>query len=152
MLFEIINPHDPYTMEAPDLEIAAVAIAILGGGQYGLKELSGDKSGEVPVFLIGGHDEWFVKQFGRDFAATLDIVATNRRDALVKSLASVWIGDAASRRHYNENTVGLSEEEFDIFIAQHHDIKRTSTFDIGHYAWSCADAIATSADITGQLQ
>jgi len=53
MLFEIINPSDPYTIEANALEIAAVACCILGEGKYTLREITGDKSGYVPTFLVG---------------------------------------------------------------------------------------------------
>lgn len=142
MLFEIINPSDPYTMEAPDLEIAACAVCLLGSGQYGLKELSGDKSGHVPVFLFGGHDEWFSKQFGKDFGATLNAVLVARRQVLAGALASVRVGDAALRREFDAELAKLAaDDEAAMFLTVFHDSKRNSVNDIGRHAWQLGVAI-----------
>lgn len=142
MLFDIINPSDPYTMEAPDMETAACAVCLLGSGQYGLNELTGDKSGHVPVFLLGGHDEWFTKQFGQDFGATLDAVIASRRHVLAAALASVRIGDAAMRRQFDSDLSKLSsDDEAAVFLTAFHDSKRTSMSDIGRHAWSLGVAI-----------
>ena len=54
MLFEIMNPSDPYTVVAEDKEIAAVACIVLGTGTYAFKPIDvGDF--EVPLFLFGRH-------------------------------------------------------------------------------------------------
>lgn len=142
MLFEIINPSDPYTMEAPDLEIAACAVCLLGSGQYGLNELSGDKSGHVPVFLLGGHDEWFTKQFGKDFGASLNAVLMTRRQVLAGALASVRVGDASLRREFDAELAKLAaDDEAAMFLTVFHDSKRTSMNDIGRHAWQLGVAI-----------
>lgn len=146
MLFNIVNPHDPYTLEAPDLEIAANAIALIGQGQYGLHELSGDQSGNVPMFPIDGHDEWFTKQFGRDFAASLSYCMENRADELSKALASVFIGTPAYRHEFDaEARDCVDEEEFQSLLAKRHDAKRGSLVDIGRIAWGMADMVAAKA-------
>ena len=41
VLYEIINPSDPYTLKADDFKIAAAACLILGDGQYGLESEDG---------------------------------------------------------------------------------------------------------------
>jgi hypothetical protein len=70
--FELVNPSDAYTFTAPDLETAALAVVLLGRGRYGGKSLDGGK--DVPIFLLGGHDNWFVAQFGRRVQESLDHV------------------------------------------------------------------------------
>lgn len=146
MLFEIINPSDPYTMEAPDLEVAACAVAVLGRGAYGLNELSGDKSGNVPMFPVTGHDEWFTKQFGRNFDASLNHVFEQRADALAKALASVFIGTAIDKRVFEQEAAGCQDEEaFQKLLTARHDAARTSVNDIGRQAWAFADMVAAKA-------
>lgn len=70
--FELVNPSDPYMFTAPDLETAALAVVLLGRGKYGGKSLDGGK--DVPIFLLGGHDEWFSENFGRTVQESLDHV------------------------------------------------------------------------------
>lgn len=139
MLFNISNPSDPYIMRAVDLEIAAVAVSVLGHGKYMLEEIGGDRSGLVPAFLFGGHDEWFTKQFGRDFAATLQHVMDNRQDELVKALASVFCGTPADKIKFDELAAKCQDEEaYATLLLSTHDAKRTSTNDIGRQAWDMA--------------
>lgn len=142
MLFNIINPSDPYTMRAIDLEVAAVAVCVLGEGKYALEEISGDRSGQVPIFLLGGHDEWFTRQFGRDFAASLNHVAGNRLEELVKALSSVHIGTPADKAAFDERAAQCPDPEAVVeLLHELHDAKRSSMNDIGRRAWSMAQAL-----------
>lgn len=146
MLFNIINPSDPYTLEAPDLAIAAVAICLLGEGKYALEELGGDRSGYVPAFLMGGHDEWFIKQFGADFSAVVDRIVATRSDELSRALASVFIGNARDKRAFDSAAAECPDQDaFFELLHQTHDAKRTSVNDIGRRAWALADAVAAKA-------
>lgn len=152
MLFDIINPSNAYTIEAPDLELAAVAICLIGEGKYALNELSGDKSGHVPAFLIGGHDEWFQKQFDRDFGASVAAVTGTpaRREQLVKALASVHIGGAADRREFNEKAGQCATaEEVHALLYEMHDAKRSSANDIGRRAWGLGMAVLEAGAMEG---
>jgi len=96
MKFELINPSDPYTLEADDLEVAAVACCFLGDGKYGLDALGEDanKGNNVPIFLLGGHDEWFMSKFGRNFDATAEHVLDHRKEALARAFDSLTLGRA----------------------------------------------------------
>ncbi len=94
MKFAIVNPSDPYTMEAEDLEIAAVAVSFLGAGKYALQGIGEDADIYVPIFLFGGHDEWFAEKFGMDFDATSTHVLDHRAEALATALDSVTLGRA----------------------------------------------------------
>ena len=91
MRFEIVNPSDPYTMEAPDMEVAAVACCLLGSGKYGLTGLGEDSAESVPIFLLGGHDEWFVEKFGMSYADTVAHCLEHRGKQLAESLDSVTL-------------------------------------------------------------
>lgn len=91
MRFEIINPSDPYVMEACDLEVAAVAICLLGEGQYSLKGLAGDAGTDVPFFMLGGVDAWFTEKFGRNFQDTVNRVVSDRVAELAAALDSVTL-------------------------------------------------------------
>jgi hypothetical protein len=142
MLFEIINPSDPYTIEANSLEIAAVACCILGEGKYALAELSGDKSGNVPMFMFGGQDDWFMKQFGRTFEQSCNYASQECTDELCCCLASVMIGGADNRRAAEEllKRTG-TPQTYLAALYEMHDAKRTSMNDIGRTAWGMADFI-----------
>src|SRR3990172_5720522 len=91
MKFEIVNPSDPYTMEAPDMEIAAVAVVLLGEGMYPLTGVGEAAGRNVPPFLFGGQDEWFVTQFGVNFEDTADRVMACRREELALAFDSVTL-------------------------------------------------------------
>ena len=49
MIFELINPSDKCTFEAPNLKIAAIITCVLGNGQYSAKGMQHDL--DVPFFL-----------------------------------------------------------------------------------------------------
>jgi hypothetical protein len=46
MLFELINPSDPYTFEAVSREVPAVATVVLERARFEMK--ASEKSGECP--------------------------------------------------------------------------------------------------------
>lgn len=94
MKFNLINPSDPYTMDADDLEVAAVAVSFLGCGKYALEGIEENKGQDVPIFLFGGHDEWFVGKFGMNFEDTSKHVVEHRADALARAFDSVTLGRA----------------------------------------------------------
>ena len=94
MKFEIVNPSDPYTMEATDMEVAAVAVSFLGAGRYGLKGIDEDAGQDVPIFLFGGHDEWFIGKFGMNFEDTSNHVIEHRATELANALDTVTLGRA----------------------------------------------------------
>lgn len=101
MKFNIVNPSDPYTMEAPDLEIAAVAGCFLGVGKYPLAGIGADSGEHVPGFMYGGHDEWFTEQFGSNFLETSERVIEQRGEELALALDSVTL-QSESRSSMND--------------------------------------------------
>lgn len=93
MKFNLINPSDAYHFEADDLQIAAVMVCILGNGKYGAEALGEDaeKGSNTPIFLFGGHDEWFKESFGADFEAVATNCLEQRADALARAFDSVTL-------------------------------------------------------------
>ncbi len=110
MKFNLINPSDPYTLEADDLEVGAVAVCLLGNGKYPADALgdAADKSNNVPAFLFGGHDEWFQSRFGGTYEAVAERVLKDRADALARCFDSVTLG---SERRSSMNNIGGKARE-----------------------------------------
>lgn len=111
MRFNLINPSDPYTFEAPDLITAAVSVCLLGSGKYPADALGddADKGNNVPAFLFGGHDEWFQARFGGTFEAVTERMLKEQPAALVACLESVKLGRA---ERSSLNDIGSRAREF----------------------------------------
>jgi hypothetical protein len=111
--FEIINPSDAYTMEAVDLQVAAVACCFLGDGRYGLDALDEDrnKDGGMPIFLLGGHDEWFASKFGLTFEACAENAMKHRADDMANALDSVALksGERTSMNNIGARAKALAK-------------------------------------------
>lgn len=87
MKFEIINPSDKCFMIAEDLMVAAIAVSLLSEGKYALEGVDNDK--EVPLFLFGGHDEWFKNQFDLSFEEAMLVVVSEKKPQLISALESI---------------------------------------------------------------
>lgn len=134
MLFDIINPSDPYTMKADSLLTAAVAICLLGEGKLAIKQLDGDAN--VPIFLFGGHDEWFTKNLGGTFQAVLNNVTDSPE--LADCLDSVLLGGQEERQQFEQELQLLEPEQRDEYRNLWHDERKSSDNDIGRRAWRMA--------------
>ena len=100
MRFEVVNPSDYCTMDAPDLKVAAVAVILFGEGYYGLTGI--DCNEGVPVFIFGGHEAWFSQQFGIGCSdAQLECLNTRRKE-LVAALESVALPPNTERSSMND--------------------------------------------------
>lgn len=100
MVYEIVNPSDPYTLEAGDLKIAAIACVLLGQGQYALRTLEGETV--VPLFLFGGANVWFMEKFGTSLQEVYDSIMDNSPAALAACLESVKMPDGRERSSMND--------------------------------------------------
>lgn len=58
---------------------------------------------DVPFFLFGGHEEWFVSRFGTNFEETLIQVRNAEKD-LVDSFNSVLLGSYLDRTAFSKLT------------------------------------------------
>jgi hypothetical protein len=89
--FEISNPSDKAFVESDNFETACLAICILGGGHYGLKQVDGDK--RMPIFILGGCDEFFKETFNKSFEESIN---SANKSELAKVLETVSLAGERS--------------------------------------------------------
>jgi hypothetical protein len=118
MRFTIINPSDDYTIDCATLEIAAVACLTIGRGKYAFKQDGG--SIEIPTFLFGGYQDWFMKTFKESVDDVFERVMKEPLK-LADAFDSVLIKGCKTK--------------------EDSDKKRSSLNDIGQYAWDMASTI-----------
>lgn len=104
MKYEIVNPSDPYTMEAEDIRVAAIVAVWLGSGQYSLKALEDGAEG-VPFFMFGGFEQWWDARC----SLTTDAFSEARGPELIAALDSVTLG---SEKRSSMNDIGGRAKEW----------------------------------------
>lgn len=127
MIYELINPSDPYTFIADCYETAALTVMCLGT-VFGAKPQEGEKA--VPITMFCDPDEWYTSTFGR----TIDEGIKDKKQELINSLDSMRYGDFAKRAEYEAAMAMITDEgkrrEYD---AEWSD-KRSSFNSIDTYA------------------
>ena len=143
MLYEIINPSDPYIIEADSLEIAFMACIILGSGQYAFEPLA-DGGTKIPLFFSGmvpSIDEWCKEHLGgRTTKEVIEHVRSKKRIELADCLDSCLIGKAQDRETYylGLNLIDDSAKR-ERWWSEWHDKRRSSLNDIGGRAHKIAE-------------
>lgn len=128
MEYELINPSDPYTFIAEDLETAALVVFSLSTA-YGARPKDEGYEG-VPIFIFGRGDEWYRETFGR----TPDGGLLSKKNAVADALESMMLGRFEDRRRYNAALDAITDpEKKEKFIAEWQD-GRSSLNDIGTIA------------------
>ena len=131
MICEIINPSDAYTLRTDDFKTAAVAIAVLGRGQMGLKNIDGEESSPV----LFGWDDWLKEQGIEDLGKYIDEHTKEMADIL----ATVLIGGKADREEVESALALMPDEEArKKWLDDRHDKRRSSMNNIGAAAWAWA--------------
>ncbi|VAX44325.1 Uncharacterised protein [Acinetobacter calcoaceticus] len=100
MIYEISKHKEKFSFEAPNLKIAALVVCSLCHGQYPARSVDGELF--VPQFIFGGHDEWFISNFGTNFVETLNEVLSHEKENFHQSLNTVLMGNAENRKAYQE--------------------------------------------------
>lgn len=132
MEYELINPSDPYTFIAEDLETAAHVVFALSPA-YGARPKDEGNEG-VPIFIFGGWEEWYTEKFGR----TPDEELIAKKNAIADALDSMMLGGFEDRRRYHAALDAITDpEKREKFIAEWQD-GRSSLNDIGTYAHALA--------------
>lgn len=129
MIYDIINPSDPVTIEADDLAVAQAACLLLGEGRYGLTNTEGKEVLPLCVFA-GQYEEWAK---GQNF--DLKDILENRREQVVACLRSAMCCDISDRTAIVA-AVGTDPEA----LARYNDAKRSSLNDICGRAAALAKA------------
>lgn len=136
MIFDIINPSDKCTIEADDIEVAAVACLLLGGGQYALKEVGAESTParEVPIFMFGGLEKWFQENIGGSLEDSMNRCRSQKLDLLVETLDGFLYGSAADREEFARQTKGMHASEVFRERLKWNEERRSSMNDIGKQA------------------
>ncbi|MFX7251697.1 hypothetical protein [Acinetobacter pittii] len=141
MIFELINLSDKCTFEATNLKIAAIVTCVLGNGQYSAKGIQHDL--DVPFFLFGGHEEWFVSKFGTNFEETLIQVRDAEKQDLVDSFNSVLLGSYIDRTaFFKAYNLIKDPAEQNKWRRQWLDERRSSFNNICERAWNYAEQMS----------
>lgn len=106
MIYEIINPSDPYTIKG-EFKIVCLATCLLGEGSYALESESGDE--HMPIFLFGGAMEWLKEKFGADFDLPAEI--RDRSVEIADCLDTVLIGRFQDRKTYEDGLRLITDEQ-----------------------------------------
>ncbi len=141
MIYEIINPSDPYTLECDRFDVATAAIFLLGNGRLSLR--GDDEAHCSPLCLFGGMREWFVERFGEELEPFIE----GNMVALAIALDSVLIGDAHDRRDYYKALALITDLENRVKWRDGYlDRRRSSMNNIGGAAYRLAAQLREAAD------
>ncbi|WP_447500117.1 hypothetical protein [Acinetobacter oleivorans] len=139
MIYEISKHQEKFSFEAPNLKIAALVVCSLCHGQYPAISIDGELF--VPQFIFGGHDEWFISNFGTNFVETLNEVLSNEKEQFYKSLNTVLMGEAESRKAYQESKAFTSHTPK--AVLEHSKDKLNSKYNnFCQYAWAFAEQVS----------
>jgi hypothetical protein len=128
--YEIINPSDPYTMRADDFLIAAVTVAMLGNGKYGIEG--------SPILF--GWDAFFEKH-EIDLPKFIDA----HLEEIIACMDSVLIGRESNRIDVESALEAMTPENRESYLEKWIDRRRSSMNDIGAGAKRWADALRKKA-------
>lgn len=104
MKFEIINPSDKGYIEG-EFKVCCIATLLFGEGYYGLEQVDGEL--KMPIFFLGGCDEWFQAEFGKTAQELHDSLSTEELSA---ALASVHLaGERSSMNDFTAHAHRLAE-------------------------------------------
>lgn len=132
-VFELINPSDRYTFEAPNIRVAGAAVCCLSTG-FGARRV--DRPEEVTPVLFGW-EEW-LKQRGVNakwFQAHWAEVAD--------ALASFLIGTPTDRADVVDMLAQLPADKREAWRDRRQDRHRTSLNRIGEAAYATAERLRT---------
>lgn len=134
MIYELINPSDPYTMVYDDDEIARTACILLGESAYALKNENG---GEVCPLLLLGATAFINKEYGSS-AKFFEYVTENML-RIGDCLDSVMSFGPSERFAYEEAVKVMTDKQRKEYRDKVHDRNMSSMNNIGARAWTLAE-------------
>ena len=150
-VYEIINPSDKCTLEAPGDAVAAVAVLLLGQGAFGVERCDGDTMRPIlPFFRFASNAEVALEAWARDELGTpLDDNISAHKSLLAAALESVLYGSAEDRRVYHRALDLIDDPtKRQQWRDEWEDSRRSSMNKICGAAWSMARAMASEGAIT----
>jgi hypothetical protein len=142
MLFKIVNPSDPYTIEASSLDVAVMASVLLGQGNYQFTSLDGGK--DIPFFAFGGGDKWTQEYFKESLMELSNRVMDTKLAEVADSLDSVLYGDKDDHVQFLAKTKDMDRNDFMAERIMRQDKNRSSMNDIGERAYRMAAQLRKS--------
>ena len=131
MEYGLINPSDPYTFLADDLEVAALVVFSVST-LYGAEPK--DNGEGIPVFCS---EEWYKDRFGRSPADGLK----EKKKELAEALESMMYGGFEDRKRYEIALAAITDpNKRKNFIDAWQD-GHSSLNDIGTYCHQLAEKI-----------
>jgi hypothetical protein len=128
-VYELINPSDAYTFEAPNIEVAGVAAVMLSTG-FGATRVLDDVEESTPILF--GWDDWLSERgINSDW---IDEHAVEIADAL----DSFLIGGPGTRRDVQSMMEMLPPEKQQEWRDKRQDRERSSMNRIGESAYRIA--------------
>lgn len=144
MVYDIVNPSDPYTIECPDFAIATVAALLLGNGAY-IFEPVGQSAEKVPFFMFRpGLDKFCQQRWGVGAGKLIEQICIGRREEIAAALDSVLLCQPHERANEVAILAGAPSERAHLLRDERHDARRSSMNDIGRRAWGMADSLRTA--------
>jgi len=130
VLFELINPSDPYTFRAPSIEVAGAVACLLSTG-FGARCLDeGHEDEQTPVLF--GWNEWLE---GRGI--NQDWIESHKAE-IADAFDSFLIGKANERADVESMLALIPEDKQAQWRAERQDRHRTSLNQIGERAYQLA--------------
>lgn len=139
-IYELINMSDPYTFEAPNIQVAGAAAVLLSTG-FGAKRVGDDVEESTPVLF--GWDEWLKEQ-----GIEKEWIESHARE-VADALDSFLIGSPASRQDVEDMLAELPPKKRAAWRARRQDRHRGSLNKIGERAYQLAAQLRTAADAKG---
>lgn len=106
MRLEISNPSDKATIDCTNLLAAHLAVVLLASGRFGIIDDDGEHG--MPIFLFGGHDEFFQNKHGK---ALKDAFYSCGYKEVAKALKSIeLVGERSSLNDFTSRAHELADE------------------------------------------
>ncbi len=144
MLFRIVNPCDPYTIESSSLDVAVMASVMLDQGHYPFESLDGGQ--DIPSFLLVEASEWCKEKFGEGLMELSNRVMDTKLGEVADCLDSVLYGDKEEREAFLEETKDMNRETFVAMRFMRQDERRSSINDLGERAYRMAAQLRKSIE------
>jgi hypothetical protein len=150
MLYNIVNPSDPYTIAAEDHDVVTAAAFLLGSGYYPVEPIDdGNTAARVPAFFhVEAADAWCQQTFGLSSVDLVDHVIAAKREALIACLDSCLIGTPQERTEFEAAMAWVEDPAKRADMKRkRHQLRVTSVNDIGRLACSMVDQLRETGEV-----
>ena len=130
-IWELTNPSDAITFEAPALGVAATVALMVGSGAYGAESEDGEK---VPILALAGLEgveDWVAEEFG---GMTVEDLFALAKPAVPAALLSFVTGSRSDRKLFESALAKMFPDKREEYREVWEDAKRTSMNQITEHA------------------